>query len=124
MVKTGKRKWTLLPSTQLKNHFLELALSVQEILKQSVATRGFALLVSLVRIGRMRVMRFCNRCGMSENDIDETIYSCNCVKGKVYDLDRALSEIEGFFNEGVSNKDGGDWLAYPHGKDNSTRGRD
>lgn len=37
---------------------------------------------------------------MAETDIDETLYSCDCVKQKgKYDLSRALSEIEAFLNE-------------------------
>jgi hypothetical protein len=58
--------------------------------------------VSAARVARNGLTQnslYCERCGFSENDHEETILTCNCVKGKTYDLDRALSEIEEFFNE-------------------------
>lgn len=62
--------------------------------------------------------RYCEKCGVHEDDRQENIYSCDCVKGNKYDLDRALSEIEGFFSENVFSKNGATWLDYPNGKNN------
>ena len=61
--------------------------------------------------------QYCERCGEHENEIDETIYTCKCVKGKTYDLDRALSEIEEFFNENDASKVRRSWVDYSNGKD-------
>ena len=64
-------------------------------------------------------MRHCEKCLIAETDIDETLYSCDCAKqrGK-YDLHRALSEIERFFNEGKSSGVCRSWVDYSNGKDN------
>lgn len=43
--------------------------------------------------------QYCERCGEHENEIDETLYTCKCMKGKPYDIDRALSQIEEFLRE-------------------------
>lgn len=69
-------------------------------------------------------MRYCDKCCLHETDLDETLYSCDCVKGKTYDLDRALSQIEEFFNEDNFRGYNNNSLAGVGSKDNSTRGRD
>lgn len=63
-------------------------------------------------------MRYCDKCCLHETDLDETLYSCDCVKGKTYDLDRALSQIEEFFNENNNGSGGVSWVDYPNGKNN------
>ena len=64
--------------------------------------------------------QYCDQCGEHENDVEEVIYTCKCTKGKKYDLDRALSEIEEFFSENNASNVRNSWLDYPNGKNHSS----
>lgn len=78
--------------------------------------KGFVGIAKRGRIGVKLNYLYCEKCGLHENDVQESLYSCDCKKGKMYDLDRALSEIEEFFSENNASNVRNSWLDYPNGK--------